>query len=139
MVGMRRKARALALQALYEIDSTGHKPEAVLAYILAHEHLLEEDAAFFQELVSGVICNKEKIDQNIQNFATAWPMSQISPVDRNILRVAVFEIMLDDKVPIKVAINEAVELAKKYGTDKSGAFVNGVLDAVLKKTMAHDS
>lgn len=130
MVGMRRKARAVVLQALYEIDSTGHSPEAVLAYILAHETLKEEDANFIQELVSGVIENKEKIDLSIQNFATAWPMAQISLIDRNILRIAVFELLIGENVPVKVAINEAVELAKRFGSDNSSRFVNGVLGSV---------
>ncbi|MFC2045433.1 transcription antitermination factor NusB [Chloroflexota bacterium] len=130
MVGMRRRARALALQALYEVDSTGHSLEVVLAYILAHETLLEEDTTFVQELVSGVIDNREKIDQSIQNFATAWPMAQISLVDRNVLRIAVFELLIAEKVPVKVAINEAVELAKKFGSDNSSRFVNGVLGSV---------
>jgi len=130
MVGTRRKARALALQALYEIDSTGHGLEIVIAHLLAEENLFEEDAAFVRELVRGVVQNKEKIDQSIRSFAPAWPVEQISLVDRNILRLAIFEILLDDKVPVKVAINEAVELAKRYGSDNSSKFVNGVLGSV---------
>ena len=127
MAGERRKARALALQALYEVDSVGHEMEAVVSCLLARGGLSEENAAFTRELVSGVLQNREKIDYNIQSFAPAWPIEQIPVVDRNILRLAIFEILLDNKVPVKVAINEAVELAKMFGSDNSSKFVNGVL------------
>jgi len=131
MVGVRRKARAIAIQILYEVDSTGHEPERVVHYLLNKEELDEENTAFTKELVNGVIQNKEVIDQNIQNFAPAWPMEQISPIDRNILRLAIFEILLDNRVPVKVAVNEAVELAKRFGSDNSSKFVNGVLGSVI--------
>ena len=130
MTGARRKARAIALQALYEIDSAGHDAEAVVTRFLAEEGLSEENDAFVRELVSKVIQNKEKIDHNIQKFATAWPIEQIPVVDRSILRLAIFEILFDNKVSVKVAINEAVELAKKFGSDNSPKFVNGVLGSV---------
>ena len=130
MVGARRKARALALQALYEVDSVGHEVEAVVSRLLAEGGLSEENATFTRELVSGVIRNREEIDGNIKSFAPAWPVEQISVVDRNILRLAIFEILLDNKVPVKVAINEAVELAKMFGSDNSSKFVNGVLGSV---------
>ncbi len=130
MVWARRKARALALQALYEIDSTGHEAEEVVSYLLAEERLSEENANFVRELVNGVIQHKEKIDENIKNFAPAWPIEQISVVDRNILRLAIFELLIDNRATVKVAINEAVELAKTFGSDKSSKFVNGVLGSV---------
>ena len=130
MVGTRREARVLALQALYEIDSVGHEAEEVITHLLADEELSEENAAFVRELVNGVIQNRAKIDRNIKNFAPGWPVEQISVVDRNILRLAIFEILLNNKVPVKVAINEAVELAKTFGGDSSSRFVNGVLGSV---------
>jgi N utilization substance protein B len=130
MAGARRKARSLALQILYEIDTVGHDVEGVIARLLAGGGLSEENAAFTRELVSGVIQNKEKIDQNIRSFALAWPIEQIPAVDRNIMRIAIFEILLDNKVPVKVAINEAVEMAKTFGSDNSPKFINGVLGAV---------
>ncbi len=130
MAGARRRARALALQALYEVDSVGHEVEGVLTHLLAEGGLSEENANFTRELVSGVIQNREKIDLNIQSLAPAWPLEQIPAVDRNILRLAIFEILLDNKVPVKVAINEAVELAKTFGSDNSSKFVNGVLGSV---------
>jgi len=130
MAGARRKARRLALQALYEVDSVGHEVEGVVTRLLAEGGLSEGNSAFVRELVSGVIQNREKIDLNIQSFAPAWPVEQIPVVDRNILRLAIFEILLDNKVPVKVAINEAVELAKTFGSDNSAKFVNGVLGSV---------
>ena len=130
MAGVRHKARTLALQALYEIDASGHAAEEVLSHLLAEEGWSEENASFTSELVSGVIQNKEKIDENIHTFAPAWPLEQIPAVDRNILRLAIFEILLNNKVPVKVAINEAVELAKTFGSDNSSKFVNGVLGSV---------
>ena len=130
MVGARRKARAVALQTLYEVDCTGHEAEGAVTRLLTEAGLSGENAAFIRGLVSGVIQNKEKIDQSIQSFAPAWPIEQIPAVDRNILRLAIFEILLDNRVPVKVAINEAVELAKTFGSDSSPRFVNGVLGSV---------
>jgi len=130
MAGVRRKARALALQTLYEVDSAKHEAEEVVSRLLAEEDLSQENANFTRELVGGVIQNKNRIDENIQSFAPAWPIAQISIVDRNILRLAIFEILLDNKIPVKVAINEAVELAKTFGSDNSSRFVNGVLGSV---------
>jgi len=130
MTGARRKARELAVQALYEVDSARHEAEEVLNHLLTEEVLSEENARFTRELVRGVIQNREKIDENIRSFAPTWPIEQIPMIDRNILRLAIFEILLDNKVPVKVAINEAVELAKTFGSDNSPKFVNGVLGSV---------
>ena len=134
MAGARRKARATALQALYEIDSAGHEVEGAVSHLLANGGLSETNATFTLELVSGVIQNKKEIDRNIKNFAPAWPVEQLPIVDRNILRLAIFEILFDNKVPVKVAINEAVELAKMFGSDSSSKFVNGVLGSVSALT-----
>jgi N utilization substance protein B len=134
MVGAQRRARAIALQALYEVDSVGHDITGTLARLLVNGELPEENATFVRELVSGVLQNREEIDQNINNFAPAWPVAQIPVIDRNILRLAIFEILLDNKVPVKVAINEAVELAKTFGSDSSARFVNGVLGSVSALT-----
>jgi N utilization substance protein B len=130
MTGARRKARAIALQTLYEIDSTKHEVEAVVNRFLDGAGLSEENNAFVRELVSKVIENKKELDHNIRKFATAWPIEQISIIDRNILRLAIFEILFDNSVSVKVAINEAVELAKKFGSDNSPKFVNGVLGSI---------
>ncbi|MFC1988288.1 transcription antitermination factor NusB [Chloroflexota bacterium] len=130
MIGVQRKARAIALQALYEIDSTAHCVEEALNHLLAEEVLPPKNAGFAHHLVNGVIENMEEIDRNIQGFAPAWPVDQLPVIDRNILRLAIFEILIDNKVPVKVAINEAVELAKTFGADSSSKFVNGVLGSV---------
>jgi N utilization substance protein B len=130
MTGTRRKARTIALQALYEVDSVGRPTEAVVTRLMAEGGLSEESKAFIRELVSGVIQNRDKIDRNIQKFAPAWPVEQIAIIDRNILRLAIFEILFDNKVPVKVAVSEAVELAKSFGSNTSSKFINGVLGSV---------
>ncbi len=130
MVGERRKARAIALQALYEIDTSQHSAESVLGRLLSEAELAAENNDFVRELVGKVTTNKAKIDQHIRRFATAWPLEQIPLIDRNILRLAIFEILFDNKVSVKIAINEAVVLAKKFGSDSSPKFVNGVLGSV---------
>ncbi len=129
-MGARRKARAVILQALYEVDSAGHSAEEVISHLLADKELSEENNAFVREMVSGVIHNKQQLDEHIKRFAPAWPLGQLSAIDRNILRLAIFELLIDNKVPVKIAINEAVELAKKFGSDNSARFVNGVLSSV---------
>ena len=88
------------------------------------------NGTFVWDIVAGVIENKEKLDHSIREHATAWPIEQLPVVDRNILRLAIFEILIDNRVPIKVAINEAVELAKTFGADRSSRFVNGVLGSI---------
>ncbi len=130
MAGERRRARAIGLKVLYEVDSVGHDVDSTLAHLLSEGKLSEENVTFVRGLVNGVIRNREEIDRKIQRFAPAWPIEQIPVVDRNILRLAIFEILFDDKVPAKVAINEAVELAKTFGSDSSSKFVNGVLGSV---------
>ena len=130
MKGARHKAREVALQALYEIDSVGHTSEEALTHILSRIEVPEDVSVFAHELVNGVIQYRDQLDQNIRDFAPAWPLDQISIVDRNILRLAIFEILHDNKIPVKVAINEAVELAKTYGSNNSSRFINGVLGSV---------
>jgi len=130
MTGARRKARIVALQVLYEVDTIRHDVAAVLERGLEEVELLAENKAFVAGLVYGVIRNKAKIDRTIREFAPAWPLEQIALIDRNILRLAIFEILFDNGVSVKIAINEAVELAKKFGSDNSPRFVNGVLGSV---------
>ncbi|MDP2730023.1 MAG: transcription antitermination factor NusB [Dehalococcoidales bacterium] len=130
MVGGRRKAREIALKVLYEVAFTKHRLEEVLGRLLSEERLSEGNASFARNLVTGVIQNKDKIDWNIQKFAPAWPIEQIPVIDKDILRLAIFEILFDNKVPVKVAINEAIELAKTFGAESSSKFVNGVLGSV---------
>jgi len=135
MAGVRRKARVVALQALYEIDCSGHDAEAVTTRIADEVGLPEENAVFARELVRGVVQHREEIDGHIQSFAPAWPIMQIPVVDRNILRLAIFEVLIDNRVPVKASINEAVELARMFGSDSSPKFINGVLGSV--SSLAH--
>jgi N utilization substance protein B len=137
MAGKRHKARTIALQALYEVDAVARRPEAVAERLLEEAGLSEENNEFVRELVSGTIKHRKEIDRNIQKYAPAWPVEQIALIDRNILRLAIFEILFDNKVPVKVAVSEAVELAKTFGSDKSSKFVNGVLGTV--STLANRS
>jgi N utilization substance protein B len=130
MPGTRHKARTIALQALYEIDSAGRKADAVVDRLLEGAGLSEENSDFARDLVAGTVGHRDEIDANIRRFAPAWPVDQIATVDRNILRLAIFEILFDNKVPVKVAVSEAVELAKTFGSENSARFVNGVLGSV---------
>mgnify|MGYP000256494592 CR=1 FL=1 len=130
MVGKRRKARTLAFMALYEADVAGHEPGTVLERLLADEPLDEDNASFARDLVAGVQAHRQEIDRLIRRKAPAWPLEQLSPVDRNVLRLAIYEVLFDNRVPVRAAINEAVELAKRFGSDSSPRFVNGVLGSV---------
>jgi N utilization substance protein B len=131
MVGVRRKARTIALQTLYELDCSAHQPNEILARLLHEKALPDEAADFARSLVNGVLKNKKNADDVIRRFAPAFPVEQIAPIDRNILRLAIFEVLFDNRVPVKAAINEAVELAKGFGSDTSQKFVNGVLGSVV--------
>ncbi|HEX7593304.1 MAG TPA: transcription antitermination factor NusB [Anaerolineae bacterium] len=128
---IRRQARALALKALFEIDCVGHKPEPVLDYLISDENLPPEGAEFAHNLVEGVTAHRAQLDEIIRQHAPEWPVDQLATIDRNILRIALYELQYSDDVPIKVAINEAVELAKLFGSDTASRFVNGVLGAFL--------
>jgi len=130
MAAPRRRSRELALQALYEMDVSGHEPETTLDRLVADARASGSVAAFARELVAGVLANRARIDAVIERTAPLWPTAQLSPVDRNILRLAIREFLVDNLTPVSVAINEAVELAKKFGSDSSGKFVNGVLGSV---------
>jgi N utilization substance protein B len=130
MTRPRHKARVTALQALYEIDSVGREPASVIDRLAAEAELAEDNAAFARELVTGVTSRLADLDASIRKYAPAWPVDQIAVIDRNILRLAIFEILFDNKVPVKVAVSEAVELAKAFGSETSGKFVNGVLGSV---------
>jgi N utilization substance protein B len=130
MAGIRRQARIAALQALYELDCTKHKVEETSARLRAGETLAQEALSFSEKLVKGVLQHKPELDTLIKKFAPAFPPEQMSLIDRNILRLAIFEILFNDKTPFKVAINEAVELAKEFGSDSSPRLINGVLGSI---------
>ena len=128
----RRRARMVALQVLYEVDVTGHSPEVCAAWALPEVPLRGDARAFAQELVAGVLDHRQVLDERIQAQAPAWPVDQLAGVDRNLLRLAIYEIIIDRRVPPKVAINEGVELAKLLGSESSSRFVNGVLGAIME-------
>ena len=127
---MRHKARIITLQALYEVDSVGREPEEALTHLLSENEIPDESVTMVRELVKGVVEKKSEIDKVISRFAPAWPIDQVSVIDRNILRLAIFEILFDNRVPIKVAVSEAVYLASTFGSETSIKFVNGVLGSV---------
>jgi N utilization substance protein B len=136
MAAPRRRSRELALQALYEMDVGAHEPAAVLERLIVESRLTEDQAAFARVLLSGVLENRERIDAIIAKTATAWPTQQLAAIDRNILRIAIREFLVDNLTPVGAAINEAVELAKKYGSDSSSKFINGVLGSVSASGMS---
>jgi transcription antitermination protein NusB len=129
----RRKARTVALQALYEIDCTTHPPDLVVEQRLAEQPLDGELTEFARRLVIGVIAQTPTLDKLIQKYAPEWPLDQMALIDRNILRIAIWEFAAERQTPIKVAINEAVEVAKLYGSDSAPRFVNGVLGALATR------
>jgi N utilization substance protein B len=126
----RRKARALALQALYETDCTEHASAEVLNQRLEELPLSPDGEAFARQLVAGVLEHAAELDEQIARHAPEWPLEQMAVIDRNILRIALWEFSLGKQTPVKVAINEAVELAKQFGSENAARFVNGVLGAV---------
>ncbi|MCP4168715.1 MAG: transcription antitermination factor NusB [Chloroflexi bacterium] len=129
----RHRARQVALQALFEIDVTNHRPgEVVNARLVIEQPALSKDIAdFSRRIVQGVILHREVLDTVIRRFAPDWPVDQIAVIDRNILRMAIWEIAVG-QTPVKVVINEAVELAKEFGSDASPRFINGVLGAATR-------
>ncbi len=129
----RSKARSLALQVLYEIDSTCHDLEDAFDYQSARLELGDTVILFAKELVEGTWSNRICLDQMIQSHAPEWPLNQMALIDRNVLRMAIWEFAIHGSTPTKVAINEAVELAKRFGSDSSSRFVNGVLGTLAGK------
>ena len=121
----------MALQALFEVDTVHHDPEIALRWRLKESPLSKATEGFCRELFFGVLRQHVALDAIIHRIAPEWPFEQMAPVDRNILRLAAYEIMLDQSAPPKVAINEAVELAKMFGSDSSSRFVNGVLGTLF--------
>jgi N utilization substance protein B len=119
-----------ALKALYELDTTHHPPGIVLTHRLADEQLSPEGEVFARELVLGVWQSRTELDRLIQQHAPEWPVDQMAVVDRNVLRIAIYEFDVAHITPLKVAINEAIELAKTFGSDSAPRFVNGVLGAL---------
>jgi len=128
----RTRARALALQVLYEVDVANHVPGEVFTARLEETPLTEELSEFARQIIFGILPITNELDQLIAKYAPEWPMDQIAAIDRNILRMSLWEFAVFHETPIKVAINEAVELAKQYGSDSAPRFVNGVLGSLAE-------
>jgi transcription antitermination protein NusB len=128
----RTKARALALQVLYEIDVTQHLPGNAFKERLEETPLSDELAEFARTIIFGILPLTAGLDESIAKYAPEWPFDQIAAIDRNILRLACWEFAVYNDTPLKVAINEAVELAKHYGSDSAPRFINGVLGSLVE-------
>jgi N utilization substance protein B len=120
-----------ALQVLYELDGSNHQPVSVLKSRLRETGLSVYAEEYTTKLVDGVLKNRHEIDGLIATYAPAWPISQMAMLDRNVLRVAIFEMLIGNDAPPKAAIDEAVELSKMFGADGSPSFVNGVLGSLI--------
>ncbi|GAI43990.1 unnamed protein product, partial [marine sediment metagenome] len=138
-MGGRRLSREMALKVLFQIDLVSTNIEETLKYTFGNDKFSDEVKEFTLILVKGVMINLSEIDKAINNYTNNWSLERITNIDRNILRMAIYEILYLNNIPKSVSINEAVELAKKYGTKSSFSFVNGVLgkinknDKILKK------
>ncbi len=128
---IRRQARIVALQALYEIDLTGHSADTALREHFIQTSMPPVGQIFAERLLRSVLWHRSFLDQCIARHAPEWPIEQLAVIDRNILRMAIFELASGGDVPLKVAINEAVDLAKIFGSDASSRFINGVLGSVV--------
>jgi len=136
-VKKRTRARELALQALYQLDIQGDDFASEVGSFLADEETDNETVEFALGLVRGVVAEREALDKAIADVAQNWDIARMAVVDRNVLRMASFELLFRDEIPPKVSINEAIELGKRFSTKNSGAFINGILDRI--KTAAAES
>ena len=129
-MGTRRKARELALQALFYLDMQKDESEEMLEYFCGCFCTSKKSRPFFMKLVNGVLETKGRIDALVEHYSQNWKINRMSCVDRNVMRIAVYEMLYCDDIPPKVSINEAVDIGKKFGTQESGAFINGILDSI---------
>jgi len=133
-MGERRKGREIALQGLYGMDMFPEQDcrKALDAFWLENPSVPADAKEFAEQLVAGVGSNKEPIDEMITQHSANWKISRMSMVDRNILRLAIYELKWCGDIPARVTLNEAIEIAKQFGTEESGSFVNGILDKIAK-------
>jgi len=127
------------MQALFESDLSSHSLEEVTRRIIIDDDVNETTAEYFNRLVTGIAENQDEIDSLISDAAPAYPLDQIAPIDRNVLRIAVYELQHESSVPTKAIINEAVEIAKQFGGEHSSKFVNGVAGSIARSTRPPDS
>ena len=135
-MGTRRRGREITLQLLYKIDITGLKPETALSTYKSNFSVKEKAWSFANNLIIGICSHLEDIDSLIERQSEHWKMGRMSLTDKNILRMAVYELIYESDIPSKVTMNEAIELGKKYGSEDSGAFINGILDKIHKTNEA---
>jgi N utilization substance protein B len=126
----RRRSREMALQALFYMDMSQEKSIDTLELFCKTFKPAPKSTDFFMALVKGVFANRKNIDAIIESFSSNWKVSRMPCVDRNILRIATFELLFLEDIPAKVAINEAIDIGKKFGSEESGAFINGILDTI---------
>jgi len=132
----RRQARECALEVLYRLDLVGDEPEHTIAEILLRKNPSEEAETYLRRLVEAVHAHQQEVDVSLRKHLKRWRLERLTMLDRAILRLAATEILYFDDVPPRVSINEAVEVAKKYGDDEAGKFVNGVLDSIFREAEA---
>ncbi len=132
-MGARRKSRELALQMLFQHDMSGNAPETIIVTFEDLHKVKPPVREFAIRLFEGTVRNLEEIDRMIVEQADNWRLTRMAVVDRNIIRMSVYEFMHEDETPKLVIIDEAIEIAKKFGTQKSGQFINGILDGILKR------
>lgn len=131
-MGHRRKARELALQILYQMEFSDQKLKVVLEGFWMENSVSEDIHEFTIKLAEGTLRNLKEIDALIENCSTNWKLSRMASVDRNLLRQATYELLYLEDIPPSVTMNEAVEIAKKFGTEESSSFINGILDKIAK-------
>ena len=129
-MGIRRRARELAMQALFYMDMQRDEPSEMLDSYCKCYPVSKKAFSFFHKLVTGVLAAKPEIDGIIERHSSNWKIGRMPCVDRNIMRIAVYEIMFCEDIPSKVSINEAIDVGKKFGSEDSGAFINGILDSI---------
>jgi len=129
----RTKARGLAMQALYELDMTNHLVGNVISASLSSSNLSKELKDFSQKIIVEIYPIRDFLDEIIEEHAPEWPIDQVSSIDKNLIRIALWEIAIFTETPVKVAINESIELAKEFGSDSSPRFINGVLGSLASK------
>ncbi len=129
-MGTRRQARELAMQALFYMDMQKYASEEMLEYFCGCFCTSKKSRPFLIKLVNGVLDEKGQIDTLVERFSQNWQINRMSCVDRNVMRIAVYEMLYCDDIPPKVSINEAVDIGKKFGTQESGAFINGIMDSI---------
>lgn len=132
-MGARRKARELALQMLFQHDMSGNAPDQILETFEELQKSKPNTREFATRIFRGTVDHRNDIDEMIQNQAENWRLSRMAAVDRNIIRMSIYEFLHEDDTPKLVIIDEAIEIAKKYGTQKSSQFINGILDGILKR------